>query len=426
MKFSAARQLVLLLVVALVLRLAAGMIWQVRTGGHFAFGDSHTYWVLARTIALGQPYEYGSGEGRIVRTPGYPLLLAPIFSLAGEQPSLVWARMLSAVFGTLAVGGVWSLAIKLFDRRCAMLAAAIAALYPGAIATSVLVLTEAPFCVLMLGQLALWTAAWHARLHWHVGLLAGSAGLAAGAATLVRPSWLLFTPFAVIVGMAATGRRSRQLGIGVAMLTGLVLAMIPWWVRNAEITGHFVPTTLQVGASLYDGLSQGASGASDRNMEFVEQAAREERRRPAAAGGEASDIFEYRLDRRLRRGALDWARDHPRQVARLAGAKLLRMWNIWPNEPALSSWPIRSAVLLTYLPLVVLGIIGAARTIRWGWPYVLLWLPAVYFTLLHMVFVSSIRYRQPAMLGLIVLAAGVLASSTRRQGRQSPAEPASP
>ena len=36
--------------------------------------------------------------------------------------------------------------------------------------------------------------------------------------------------------------------------------------------------------------------------------------------------------------------------------------------------------------------------------------PAVYFSLLHMVFVSSIRYREPAMLAIVVLAAGVLAS----------------
>jgi hypothetical protein len=43
-----------------------------------------------------------------------------------------------------------------------------------------------------------------------------------------------------------------------------------------------------------------------------------------------------------------------------------------------------------------------------GWQYTLCWLPAIYFTLLHMVFVASIRYREPAMIALIPLAAATL------------------
>jgi len=411
----AAKHLAVLLTVALALRLAAGWWWQARLGDPFAFGfgDSTSYWELGRTIAEGRPYQYGSPDARVFRTPGYPILLAPIFLLAGPQPPVLWGRALGAVLGTLAVAGVCWLGRRLFGDRSGWIAGWIAAAYPGAIATSVLVLSEAPFAALMLAHLGLWTGAWQATRAKRAAALATGAGLAAGAATLVRPSWLLFVPAAVVLAVALGHARRRHLALGACVLAGLVAAMTPWWVRNAQVTGHFVPTTLQVGASLYDGLHPDATGAS--SMEFVAQLESSERWLDQYRAPDDSEPFEYRLDRRFRREALCWARSNPGRVAWLAVVKFQRTWNIWPNEPSLSSWPVRLAVLGSYVPVLVLGILGAVRSIRLGWPYVLCWLPAVYFTGLHVVFVSSIRYRQPAMLGLIVLAAGVLGTRNRRK-----------
>ena len=418
MKSPTAKQLALVLTVALALRLAAGWVWQAQLEGRFEFGDSRSYWTLAHSIASGGPYKYG--EARVFRTPGYPLLLAPVFLVAGEKPSVMsptraqvmWARAQSALFGTLSVAGVWWLGRQLFDARVGLLAAAIAAVYPGAIAMGTLVLSEAPFCPLMLAHLILWTAAWKAPSVRQAILLSVSAGLVAGGATLVRPSWLLFTPFAVVVGLTAGKDRLRHLSIGAAMLAGLLVAMMPWWIRNARLTGHFVPTTLQVGASLYDGLSPDATGAS--NMAVVDQeTARFGESQPAPpAGGRNEPVgaSEYRLDRHLRAESVAWARANPGRVVELMGIKLVRLWNVWPNEAAFSAWHIRLAVLFSYGPVMILAVIGGWQTIHRGWPYVLCWLPAVYFTLLHVVFVSSIRYRQPAMLTLIVLAAGVIVS----------------
>jgi hypothetical protein len=86
------------------------------------------------------------------------------------------------------------------------------------------------------------------------------------------------------------------------------------------------------------------------------------------------------------------------------------MWTPWPNAAELGSWPLRLAVAVSYLPLLVAGLWGAAVTWRRGWPYRLCVLPACYFTVLHVIFVSSIRYREPAMLPLLALAAGLLDS----------------
>jgi len=406
MERSAAKLLIVVLLAALGARLAAAWWWESRLAGRFFFGDSESYWVLARAIAHGGPYEYGSPDARVFRAPGYPLVLAPLFVLGRDDPPVLWARVLGAVLGTAAVGGVGWLGWRLFGARAGLAAAAIAAFEPGAVAMSATVLSEALFCPLLVLHVGLWIAAWQARSPRRTAWLAAAAGVAAGAATLARPSWLLFAPLVVLLGLPARGERTRHLGIGLVMLATCAAMMLPWWIRNYRVIGRFVPTTLQVGASLYDGCSPQATGASD--LSFVERFAREERAQPAAGPGDVAP-FEYRLDRRLRKEATGWARENPGRVLKLAAVKFLRIWNVWPNEPGLSSWPIRLALMTTYLPIMLLAVVGAARTIRRGWPYILCWLPAIYLTGLHVIFVGSIRYRVPAMLTLAVLAAGAVA-----------------
>ena len=118
------------------------------------------------------------------------------------------------------------------------------------------------------------------------------------------------------------------------MLAGLIVAMTPWWIRNARLSGRFVPTTLQVGASLYDGLNPQATGAS--NMDLAPEPVKDLRRRAASGEVPRDAALEVELDRRFRVAARAFARDNPARVARLAADKLRRIWNLWPNEPSFS------------------------------------------------------------------------------------------
>jgi 4-amino-4-deoxy-L-arabinose transferase-like glycosyltransferase len=401
---------ILIIIVAVAVRLGAAAWWQSRLPANqsFFFGDSASYWALGKTIAHCEPYQYESLDARVFRTPGYPLLLAGLFRVFGDDPPVMAARALSAALGGLAVGIVGWWTTLLFDHSTGRCAGWIAAFYPGAVSMGAFVLSEAPFCPFMLLQLALWGLAWRAPSNERAITLALAGGVAGGIATLVRPSWLLFTPFALVIALACDKQRLRQGLVGAAMCVSLVLCMLPWWIRNMQVTGHFVATTLQVGASLYDGLNPSADGGS--NMSFVPRFAAQQHVFDTM-GTEAD--FEYRLNRRLQRAAIDWAVANPARVAQLAWLKFVRIWNVWPNEPSLGNWPLRLAVLVTYTPLLCLGIFGVWRFTRRGWPYLLAWLPAVYFTLVHLVFVGSLRYREPAMLALAVLAAGALVSMSR-------------
>jgi 4-amino-4-deoxy-L-arabinose transferase-like glycosyltransferase len=399
-----------ILLLAFAVRLAAGCWWERRLPEDvkFAFPDSETYWELGRALAAGRPFEMNP-DRRVFRTPGYPALLASVFWLVGDDPPVLVARALGALLGVLAVGGVMGLAGLLFGRQTALLAGAIAAIYPDAVAMSTFVLSEAPFCPLMLLHLCCWTLAWRAGgLGRQAAWWSLAGGAVAGMATLMRPSWLLFVPLALGIGLLRPANWRRLAWIGLWSFVGLLAIMAPWWFRNWQVTGAFVPTTLQVGESLYDGLNLQATGQSDMRFvdDFRAELRAEDAANPQAAG--QGGCFEARLDRRMRDAAIAWAMRHPERVVQLAAVKFLRIWNVWPNEASLRSWTFRAVLTLAYVPLLIWGLGGVWRTARGGWPYLLCVLPALYFTGLHMVFVGSIRYRQPALLVLIVPAAGLV------------------
>ncbi len=406
-----------ILIAALAVRLGAGFWWQSRLPpASFAFGDSGSYWTLAQAIARGEPYRFGMDGSQVFRTPGYPLVLAPLFLLS-DDPPVMWARVQSALLGTVSVGLVSWLAARLLDQRAAVVAATIAAFSPDSVALGTFVLSEAPFCPLMLLQIILWDVSWRAETT--MGQLGGAfaSGLSAGAATLMRPSWLLFTPFVLGLVFVLGPRRGIQLKMGLAALIGLCLAMSPWWLRNYHVVDRFVPTNLQVGASLYDGLHEGATGSSD--MRFVSQFYAEQREADATSSDPPRGLFEERLDARMRDASVRWVRSHPGQAVKLAWIKFLRIWSPVPHATELQNPLLRWTIFLGYVPVMFCALWGAWRYLRWDWPYVLCVLPALYLTLLHVIFVGSMRYRQPAMLTLFVLAAGAVAGSMPKRVNRS-------
>lgn len=400
-----------ILLVALLLRLGAGWWWQSRLPAErrFGFADSESYWQLAQTISRGEPFQFANDDAKIFRTPGFPLVLSSLFFLlSDDNPSVYWARGLTAVLGTLSVAGVMLLASQLFDHRTALLAGALATVYPESITLGMLVLSESAFCPLMLAHLAAWIAALRTANRQHELGWAFLGGTMSGAAVLMRPSWLLFLPFASACGWICSPPRSRHVKLFATMTIGMVIILLPWWIRNYQVSGSFVPTTLQVGASLYDGLSPTATGASDMQFapRYIEQLRERDRESPDTSG----KTFEERLDRLLYADAMTWARTHPADALRLARVKFQRIWSPWPNDRGFSSPMVAIVSAGTFLPLVLCTAIGIYQHWKRGWSYQLCVIPAVYFTLLHMIFVGSIRYRQPAMLTLMVLAAGAIAT----------------
>ena len=191
------------------------------------------------------------------------------------------------------------------------------------------------------------------------------------------------------------------------VLLGTFLALAPWGLRNLAVLGHFKVTCYWMGPSLYDGLNPTATGDSD--MTFFDRE------------NLSSKLDEIEVDRIYTERAWQFVRENPKKTVELAFAKLWRYWKPWPNAQQFQATPIRLALIATTLPLFLLSLFGLSRytserTVQLGfWWFAAITVgPMLYFSGLHMLFVSSLRYRLPAEYVLFIPAALGLRRLLRR------------
>jgi len=417
---------------AFAVRLGAAWYWheQVRRSGvDFRFGDSQSYWVIASNIARGEPYQFGSENSKIFRAPLYPILLAPWTWIGPGNPStngIWWARCMGCALGASAVGCIMIMARALAKPRASLVAGLLASIYPGAVAMSIFILSEAIATPLFIASATLLMGGLKQPQWRHRAFLA--AGVAFGLACLARPSWSLWPAVAFPYALLAIKPKCLHdwrlaLGYLALFIAGAMAVMSPWWIRSYRITGKFVPTTLQVGASLYDGWHPAASGSSDENMAFVIPfivAQNLEDETLAKQGIPLESTLEWRIDRRMRQAALSWAWENPSDVIRLSLVKFGKMWSPLPVAKEVQPL-VRASEGLAYVALVMGACLGAWRLRREKGAW-LAWMPCLYLGLLHTVFIGSVRYRQPGVMLLCPLAAIgwlLIIEWIRRRGRKA-------
>lgn len=393
---------VLIVAVAFAVRLVAGEI--VLSNGRSFLPDSELYWGYAESIAKDGAFQVGGAGAR--RTPGYPLFIVGCTKLIGSPNPLVPPTPIQlravlfaqAILGALIVGMIWSLATSLFGqdsplRSAAAFSALAAALDPFSISVGAMVLSETLFTAALVASVWCGMKSLSLRDKSEIGWTVG-AGLAAGIAVMARPSGLLLAP----IGLLAV---ARKWGVKNSLIAVVAFSAVlaPWIVRNATIYRMLIPTTLNVGESLYDGWNADAKGDSD--MAFVD-------RRKQVHGGPRNPADEIAEDSYWKRQAIEWARDNPGRAMQLALVKIARFWSPWPNATEFRSTAVVAGCGVFSSVAFAGAIVGLFVFARQGrWNAVLLALtPALYFMTLHAVFVSSVRYRVPAM-PMLELATGV-------------------
>jgi dolichyl-phosphate-mannose-protein mannosyltransferase len=353
-------------------------------------GDAADYHRLAASLADHGTYPPSTiapgGGPTAFRPPAYPLFLAGVFEVAGRDDA---PRVAGALLGTLCVALLGLVALRLFGREVAVVAVAIAAVFPPLIMVSVAPLSETLFIALVLGALA--CALRRDRLAWVL-----AAGALAGAAALTRTNGL-----ALLLPLLLAVPRGRRLALAGAAL----VVIVPWTIRSSTALDTFVPTTTQAGFAL--------AGAYN-------DAARTDERFPAA--WRLPDVPPYRallrrdrneaqIERAFRSEALGYAGDHPLYPLRVVFWATVRMLNL--ADPQLEELSAQEAGVgrgfvradrYAFWALLVAAVAGAftaaARAApRWLWLFpLLLWLGVA-------IAIGATRYRTPIDPFLILLAA---------------------
>jgi 4-amino-4-deoxy-L-arabinose transferase-like glycosyltransferase len=420
----------LLIALALVLRLG----YVAATPGYQAIDDAHNYDVHARSIAAGRGFaRIGSGPSgqTAFRPPGYPYLLAGVYSLSGVERAKPEARYLAgrvanALVGTAIVALIGVLSMQLFGRRVALAAMALGAIYVPLILIGGTLMSEPLFTALLLGALA---AAIHHRRSAHRYRWALVAGVLGGLAILTRANAaILLAPLVIAVWDARPRWSWRALAPPAALVAVALATVSPWTIRNAVVFHSFVPVTTQLGTALAGTYNDAARNdrqhpASWRSLRRVPDYQYLVRR--------WREIPEPALERKYRSAALRYAAHHPTYVAEVAFWNTARMLDLagmsWSRHTAstISIGPRwADAGVVCFWLFAALAIAGSLTSHARQMPRYVAAVPALLFLSVTFLAVETPRYRTGIDPFIVMLAAVALlgtwdASAARKRRARS-------
>ncbi len=443
-----------LALLGLTVRLA--YVLSVRWGGPLS-GDGVYYHEAANLLADGlgftEPYRYLHGGAQealflddpssLVPTANTALPVGHVEPTAGHPP--LWVLVLGAAsflgltsvgahqVVAAVVGALGVVAVAWAGRRVeqaigvagvAVPAAALAAVHAGFWLNDAQLMSETlvvPLAALLLGigigfvrQPAVDTA-----------LLLGLVG---GLAAMTRAELLVALPL-VALGVLRRGTATddgpppaRRLGLFALVGATAVVVLSPWVVRNLVVFEE--PVLLSNGTGIL--LAQANCDATyfgDKQGYWEYHCGL-----PQPLGDDGRPVDESQRDASYRQRGLDYLTDHPGRLAtHVVPKRVGRYWGAYAPiqqlraDELVEERPFRLSVLgyAQFLAVVGLAVVGVAEVRRRGGPLLLLTALPITGTVVAAATFGSTRYRVPAEVALVLLAAvGIATLVARRRGRR--------
>jgi len=379
--------------------------------------DGFAYHADALSLADGFAYQSAWGGEVAVETahhpPGWVTLLAGVAEAGGRSMRAHQVTGLVIGLGVIVVAGL--IGRRYVGRRVGIVAAVLAAVYPGFWVLDVQIVSE-PLCLLVAGLLMLVLADLWDRPTLARAVLAGAVS---GAVALVRSEQLALLVIAVAPILVLNRRVTvyrRLAWTAVAALTALV-PIAPWTIYNL---GRFeAPVVLSTGLGLT--LHAGNCPATTYSGELM-----------GFYDGNCSTAFYIRnlanldqsqADIKLRRAAFENMRDNVDQLPATILARYGRTLGVFRPAQTVgfaaawagsATWPVWAWITSFWLvaPLAVYGSVLLRRARTFQWPLVA---PLLITLLVVTIAYGEPRYHTPADLGIVVLAAVGLDRLVRRR-----------
>lgn len=217
-------------------------IWRVQSSVTEGYKDS------ARQLVAGDFKTFVSDINHMGHPPGYSILLAGIFKVAGESDKAI--HVVQIVCDALAVVLLFLVALELVSVATAMIAGLLAAISPQFAYFSVLFL---PDSLAVLPILAAVYFLIRGRKQKRV-LNFAIAGALIGVSCWLRANALLLAPFLAIASLLIVERQMR-LRAAAAIVAGAILVVAPITIKNAIVFHRFIPLSLGAGQTLLEGIA---------------------------------------------------------------------------------------------------------------------------------------------------------------------------
>ncbi|MFT4571120.1 MAG: 4-amino-4-deoxy-L-arabinose transferase-like glycosyltransferase [Hyphomicrobiaceae bacterium] len=356
---------------AFLLRAGWSLFFGVDPSHNPVLDDMLWYHTTAVGLSQGSGYIHPfSGQPTAAWPPGYPAILAAIYSVFGIKVG--FAHLANALLGTASCVLVWRLTAATFTERTGLIAAALLAFLPSHIFFCGLLLTETAFTTGFVAVLALACALLRrdvgaSNLQWFLW------GIVVGALTLVRAESVLIVA-AVFLALLASRARLRAVATttgttAIAIAIGVSIALAPWVYRNALVFDAFVPTSTAMGRTALIGHHALADGSMTSTWSDLLKD-----NTPLSTPAE-----ELASDKAKRAQALEFAINNPGAELGLIGKRLYwlfrgdHMWISWYDAQetrlALSTTTKKWLGRLSngyYLAVAVAALIGFLTSLRLG------------------------------------------------------------